>query len=168
MKAKNPGFYAAALALALSAPLIPTATLADPVGTYDVTGINPDSGGEYTGTVTVSRNGETYNIVWTIAGTESAGVGLGSKRDGSASTGAASTEDDTLAIGYGNGDGFGIATYELQPDGAWKGYWAYGGGEKVSTETWTRPGGAKTRALELPATPTSNAMKPMSNSAARP
>ncbi|WP_244484274.1 MULTISPECIES: hypothetical protein [unclassified Rhizobium] len=167
MTARHYGFPGVVLTLALSAPAFSTPALADPVGTYDLVGINPDNGGEYSGTVTVSRNGETYTVVWTIGGAESTGVGLGSKR-GSSTTGAASTEDDTLAIGYGNGDGFGIATYELQPDGSWKGYWAYSGGEKVSTETWTRPGGAKTRSLELPATPTSNAMKPMSNSAARP
>lgn len=168
MKARHLGIAGAVLALALSIPAVPTVALADPVGTYDVVGINPDTGGEYTGTVTVSRHGETYNVVWTIGGTESTGVGLGSSQGNSATTGAASSDDDTLAVGYGNGDGFGIATYELQVDGSWKGHWAYAGGEKVSSETWKRPGDPTTRSLELPATPTSNAMKPMSNSAVRP
>ncbi len=168
MKARNPGIAGAVLALALSTPALSTTALADPVSTYDVVGINPDTGGEYSGAVTVSRNGETYAVTWTIAGTESTGVGIGGKRGGSSPAGAASSDDDTLAIGYGNEGGFGISTYALQPDGSWKGHWAYAGGEKVSTETWTRSGGAATRSLDLPKTPESNAMKPMSNSVARP
>lgn len=149
------------LAVALSTP-----ALADPVGSYDVVGVNPDTGGEYSGTVVVNRNGETYSVTWTIAGTESTGVGIGGKRGGSATTGAGSPDDDMITIGYGNESGFGIAQYDLQPDGSWKGHWAYAGGEKVSTETWTRPGA--TRSIELPKIPAGNAMKPMSNSVARP
>jgi len=166
MKAKNPGIAGAVLALAFSTPALSTVALADPVGTYDVVGVNPDTGGEYSGTVTVSRNGETYAVVWTIAETESTGVGIGGKRGGSVTTGAASPDDDMITIGYGNENGFGISQYDLQPDGSWKGHWAYAGGEKVSTETWRRPGA--TRSIELPKTPASNAMKPMSNSVARP
>jgi hypothetical protein len=153
-------------ALALLALAVPFPVLADPVGTYDVTGINPDTGGEYTGTVTISRTGETYSVIWLIAGTESSGVGIGGKRGENATTRAASPDDDMITIGYGNTSGFGIAQYDLQADGSWRGHWAYGGAEKVSTETWTRPGAA--RSLDLPKTPASNAMKPMSNSAARP
>lgn len=172
MKANNPGIAGTVLLLALSNPALSTSALADPVGTYDVVGVNPDSGGEYTGTVAVGRSGDTYSVTWTIGGTESTGVGIGGKRGGPSTTGAASPDDDMLAVGYGNGGGFGISTYELQPDGSWKGHWAYAGGEKVSTETWTRPGGA-TRSIKLsetplPKTPASNAMKPMSSSAARP
>jgi hypothetical protein len=149
------------MALAASAP-----ALADPVGTYDVAGINPDNGGEYSGTVTVTRNGETYSVVWIIADAKSTGVGLGGKRGASASTGAASPGDDMITIGYGNESGFGISQYDLQPDGSWKGHWAYAGGETVSTETWTRQGAA--RSLDRPETPASSAMKPMSSTVARP
>jgi hypothetical protein len=155
------------LTLALSTPALSTNALADPVGTYDVVGVNPDTGGEYSGTVVVSRNGETYSVVWTISGTESNGVGIGGKRGGNVTTGAGSVDDDIITIGYGNQNGFGISQYDLQPDGSWKGHWAYAGGQKVSTETWTRPGGA-TRSIDLPKSPASNAMKPMGNSVARP
>src|SRR6478736_2405630 len=93
--------------------LSPAFAVADPVGTYDVVGINPDNGGEYTGMVEVTRNGTTYSVVWTIAGTESYGVGLGGKQAGKTSSQAASPDDDTIAIGYGNDDGFGISQYDL-------------------------------------------------------
>lgn len=155
-------FVVAALAV-----LSPALALADPVGKYDVVGINPDNGGEYSGTVEVKRSGTTYSIVWTIAGTESYGVGLGGKRSGNSSTNAASSSDDTIAIGYGNTDGFGIAQYDLQPDGSWKGNWAYAGGA-ISTETWT-PAGKGSRSLSSPVRkPASEAMKPISNTIARP
>lgn len=148
-------------ALALLAIVMPSPVLADPVGTYDVIGINPDTGGEYTGTVTVRRTGGTYSVVWLIAGSESSGVGLGGKRGSGASTRPAAGDDDMISIGYGNTDGFGIAQYDLQSDGSWRGNWAYGGGEKVSTETWTRHGAA--RAVQRPQTPATNAIKPMGN-----
>ncbi|WP_244482246.1 MULTISPECIES: hypothetical protein [unclassified Rhizobium] len=157
------GFYTFGVILSLSAS---TPALADPTGTYNVAGINPDDGGEYHGTVTVKRTGETYSVTWTIAGTEANGVGIGGKRGNTETTGVASVDDDMITIGYGNESGFGISQYDLQPDGSWKGRWAYADGEKVSTETWTRPGAA--RSLERPKTPTSEAMKPMSSPAARP
>lgn len=156
------GFYTLGVFLILGCG---TSVLADPTGTYDVTGVNPDDGGEYSGTVAVTRNGETYSVVWTIAGSESSGVGIGGKRGNGASTGAASPDDNMITIGYGNGDGFGISQYDLQADGSWKGHWAYAGSEKVSTETWTRQGAA--RALDLPKAP-SSAMKPMSSTVGRP
>ena len=161
MNRRSFGIAGLLLAAALSTP-----ALADPVGTYDVTGINPDDGDEYHGTVTVNRTGETYSVTWTIAGTESNGVGIGGRRGNAATTGVASVDDDMITIGYGNGSGFGISQYDLQPDGSWEGHWAYAGGEKVSTETWIRSGGA--RSLERPKTPSGEAMKPMSSPAARP
>lgn len=154
------------LTAAVLMALTPMATMADPAGTYDVIGINPDDGGEYYGTVTVKRTGETYSVTWTIAGTESNGIGIGGKRGNTETTGVASVDDDMITIGYGNESGFGISQYDLQPDGSWKGRWAYGGGEKISTETWVRTGAA--RSLERPKSVTGEAIKPMSNSPARP
>ena len=156
-------FYTLGVFLSLVAS---TPALADPVGTYDVTGINPDDGGEYHGTVVVSRTGQTYAVTWTIAGTQSNGVGIGGKRGNTETAGVASVDDDMISIGYGNESGFGISQYDLQPDGSWKGHWAYADGEKVSTETWVRSGAA--RSLERPKAPASEAMKPMSSPAARP
>lgn len=155
------GIASLLLAAALSTP-----ALADPVGTYDVIGTNPDDGGEYQGTVVVSRTGETYSVAWTIAGTESNGVGIGGKRGSKETTGIASANDDMITVGYGNESGFGISQYDRQPDGSWKGHWAYADGEKISTETWIRSGAA--RSLERPKATTGEAIKPMSNSPARP
>jgi hypothetical protein len=91
MNRRSFGIAGLLLAVAISTP-----ALADPVGTYDVTGINPDDGGEYHGTVTVNRTGETYSVTWTIAGTESNGVGIGGKRGNAATTGVASADDDMI------------------------------------------------------------------------
>ncbi|KQV42556.1 MULTISPECIES: hypothetical protein [unclassified Rhizobium] len=154
------------LAISVLFALSPSLVLADPVGSYDVTGVNPDSGDEYSGTVAVTRNGTTYSVTWTIAGVASYGVGLGGKRSGGSSTRPAAADDDTLSIGYGNDDGFGISQYDLQPDGSWKGNWAYAGGG-ISTEVWTPKG----RTRSLPTSPknrTSEAMKPIGNVIARP
>ena len=154
------------LALSVFLALSPSLALADPVGSYDVTGVNPDSGEEYSGTVDVTRNGTTYSVTWTIAGVVSDGVGLGGSRGGANSTRAAASDDDTLSIGYGNDDGFGISQYDLQPDGSWKGNWAYAGGG-ISTETWTPKG--RTRSLPTPPkNGASEAMKPIGNVIACP
>ena len=50
-----------------------TAAWAGPEGTFDVVGKNPDDNGQYEGTVTVKRTGDTYSVVWDVAGT---GAGL--------------------------------------------------------------------------------------------
>ncbi|KQY40157.1 hypothetical protein ASD32_17355 [Rhizobium sp. Root483D2] len=166
MNRRSFGIAGLLLAAALSIPALSRPALADPVGTYDVTGINPDDGGEYQGTVAVRRTGETYSVEWTIAGMSSTGVGIGGRRGNTATTGVASVDDDMITIGYGNGSGFGISQYDLQPDGSWKGHWAYGDGETISTETWIPTG--RSRSLERPKAPAGEAMKPMSSPAARP
>jgi hypothetical protein len=43
-------------------------SLADPAGTYRVSGTNPGNGTTYSGTVTVERTGDTFLVRWTIAG----------------------------------------------------------------------------------------------------
>jgi hypothetical protein len=37
-------------------------TLADPEGTYDMTGVNPGSGSKYSGTVVVQRTADTFQV----------------------------------------------------------------------------------------------------------
>jgi hypothetical protein len=46
---------------------VAAAFAADPVGTYDVEGAYL-SGSTYSGTVTVTKTGETYKVVWEIDG----------------------------------------------------------------------------------------------------
>lgn len=130
-------------AVALLSPcaviLMPALALADPTGTYTVTGRNADSGSTYQGTVEVSRMGATYKVVWTIAGKQSVGTGLGShfEHGDTIITGPATDKDSGLSVGYISKDSYGIATYYRQPNGSWSGVWTYGGSQRVTSEIWT-------------------------------
>jgi hypothetical protein len=127
-----PSIAAAILALAL-----PAAALADPSGTFDLRGINPDNRQEYTGTVRVTRTGETYRVVWTISNQEINGIGVGLKLiDGKVVMGPASEDDAGISIAYSSGGSYGTVVYFEQPDGRWHGIWAYEGQDRISTEDW--------------------------------
>ena len=107
------------LALALTV----ASSLADPAGTYRVSGTNPGSGSTYSGTVTVKRNGDTFLLAWTIAGNRQIGVGIG--------------KDDFLAVSYRSGDSTGIAFYRADENSGWEGIWAPLGSQTLGTEKWT-------------------------------
>ena len=125
------------LALAAAFTVAAFGALADPVGSFRVVGTNPDSGGTYQGTVTVSRNGETYRVVWDVAGTRYVGTGLGAVVENQRFlVGPADPADIAISIGYVSGNIFGMAMYFLQDDGTWEGVWTYGGSPKVAKETW--------------------------------
>ena len=125
------------LATAIAAFVMPGLAGAGPEGVYHVKGLNPDTSGEYTGTVNVTRKGETYRIVWKIASDETVGVGIGLKIvDGQIVAGPASDSDTGIAISYSAGKTPGNATYTEFSDGTWRGVWAYEGYRKVSTEEW--------------------------------
>jgi hypothetical protein len=112
-------------ALAIAAALlwsVATAFAADPVGSYDVEGTNPD-GSKYTGSVTVSRTGQTYRVIWRIGNTRYNGTAIGDK--------------DFLAISYQSGSQSGLALYGADGDD-WKGIWTYSGGTSVGAELWSR------------------------------
>lgn len=120
---------------------LPVIALADPTGNFSVVGDNPDTGKQYTGTVKVTRSGETYEVVWDIAGSQSVGTGLGAKFVGNNRfrVGPASRDDIALSVGYtSDNSSFGIAMYFEQPDGTWKGVWTYKGSKKAISEIWTR------------------------------
>jgi hypothetical protein len=112
--------FAIAVALLWSA----TSTLAaDPVGSYTVEGSNPGSGSKYAGVVAVEKTGETYRVVWVVAGTRYVGTGIGDK--------------NFIAVSYRSGRETGLALYGA--DGSnWSGVWTYAGGLDVGTEIWTR------------------------------
>lgn len=115
----------------------PALAWADPTGTFDVKGVNPNNGKEYTGTVTVARNGETYSVVWNVGGAEYVGTGLGAKFIGDRfQMGPASADDTAISVGYVSQSTFGMAMYFQQPDGVWQGVWTYGGSDKASPENW--------------------------------
>lgn len=125
------------LLAAMFAALSASAATADPTGTFNVVGTNPDSRGEYRGVVTVDRTGDTYRVIWDIAGTRYVGTGLGALvRDGRYTVGPAHPDDTSISIGYVSGQTFGQAFYFLQNDGSWQGVWTYGGSDKIATETW--------------------------------
>ena len=125
------------LATTIAAFIMPGLAYAGPEGVYHVKGLNPDTGGEYTGTVQVARKDETYRIVWKIAGAETVGVGIGLKIvDGQMVAGPASDADTGIAISYSSGKTPGNATYTEFSDGIWHGVWAFKGYRKVSTEEW--------------------------------
>lgn len=118
--------------------LLPALAWADPTGTFNVKGAG-DDGSQYSGTVKVARQGETYIVNWVIAGEKSTGTGLGAQFKGDRfEMGVASDEDTAISVGYKSKANYGIAMYFEQPDGSWQGVWTYGGSEKVATETWTR------------------------------
>ena len=130
----------AVIRAALTALLLTLAAgqaLADPTGTFRVVGTNPDSGSTYKGKVTVTRTGDTYKVVWDIAGTRYIGTGLGAIiRDRKFLVGSAEPDDIAISVGYVSGKTFGMAMYFLQDDGTWEGVWTYGGSRDVANETW--------------------------------
>ena len=110
----------ACIALVLSAA---AAFAADPVGSYTVQGNNPGGGSRYTGTVTISRTGDTYRVVWVVGSTRYVGTGIGDK--------------DFIAVSYRSGNDTGLALYGSD-GGNWKGLWTYAGGRELGTEIWKR------------------------------
>lgn len=113
-------FVIACIALLLSAV---AAFAADPVGSYTVQGNNPGGGSRYTGTVTISRTGDTYRVVWVVGSTRYVGTGIGDK--------------DFIAVSYRSGNDTGLALYGSD-GGNWKGLWTYAGGRELGTEIWKR------------------------------
>ena len=105
-----------AMAAALAALIVSLSPAqADPTGRYEVIGENPDTGGEYQGSVQVTRTGQTYRVVWNIAGTQYVGTGLGAVfENGKFRIGAANPKDEALSVGYVSGRTFGMAFYILQ------------------------------------------------------
>jgi hypothetical protein len=114
-----------------------TAALADPTGSYSVKGTNPDNGKQYTGSVEVTRTGQTYTVIWNIAGDEFVGTGLGAHFIGNRfELGSASDDDTAISVGYVSKNSFGMAMFFEQEDGHWEGAWTYGGSQIAASEDW--------------------------------
>ena len=96
---------------------------ADPVGSYTVEGANPGGGSKYSGTVTVERSGETYQVIWVIAGTRFVGTGIGNR--------------ESIAVAYSASSGTGLAVYN-EDGGNWKGTWTFTNGRSLGSEVWKR------------------------------
>lgn len=95
---------------------------ADPSGSYDIAGTNPD-GGTYEATVLVAKIGDTYALTYTLD-------------DGTKLEGTAIGDDTALAIGYIQDDTSGVGLM-FSEDGKWHGVWSYLGSKTMGMETWT-------------------------------
>ena len=107
-----------AAALAISTVL----AIANPVGSYSVSGTNPSGGSGYSGRVMVERTGDTYRVTWNIGGQTYVGTGIGSR--------------DFLAVSYRSGSESGLALYAQQSDGSWQGVWTYANARTIGSERW--------------------------------
>ena len=123
------GIAATIVALALGM----TAAIADPVGKYTVKGSSPGTERTYEGQVMVRKTGDTYQIVWDIAGQIAFGTGMGG--------------DNFLVVTYLSGRQVGLALYARKPDGSWEGRWTQLGGRAIENERWT-PSAASDRREE--------------------
>jgi hypothetical protein len=112
-------FVVALLGLALNA----SGTLADPVGTYEMSGTNPGTGSRYSGTVVVQRTGDTFQVTVTVSGRRFVGIGIG--------------KSDYLAVSYAFGNNIGVAVY-TETENGWSGIWAPSGSPILGTESWRR------------------------------
>jgi hypothetical protein len=90
-------------------------------GKYTIAGTNSSDGSKYEGTTTLSKTGEdSWQVKQEVEGDKFEGYGIG--------------DDDIIAVTFKNGDSAGVALYVSQPDGSYKGVWAFRGDAKVSTE----------------------------------
>ena len=94
---------------------------ADPVGRYTISGTNPGNNSRYSGTVVVTRTGDTYRVIWTIGSQQYEGTGIGDK--------------DFMAVSYRSGSQSGLALYGASGN-TWRGIWTYAGGRQLGSEVW--------------------------------
>jgi hypothetical protein len=96
-------------------------------GRFTVAGVNPDGEGRYTGSLTIKRNDEVYDVSWTIGnGQTLSGVGV--------------VVDGKLSVGYWASDKSwtGVVVYRARPDGSLSGIWAGMGNGRTGTENAVR------------------------------
>jgi hypothetical protein len=94
-----------------------------PVGRFSCEGSNFGGTGHYMGTVEVTATGETFKVVWQIAGQTHVGTGF--------------MQGDVFAVAYNNGqpNHHGLAIY-TRDGGKWYGRWTEGGSDLIGLETW--------------------------------
>ena len=115
---------AAAMVAGLGGP-----AMAQRQGGYAVAGQTPD-GQRYTGTLQMeSAGGDTWRVVWTVAGDTARGLGM------------LIPQGPLLVVGYVAGRQIGVVAYAVQPDGRLLGTWTQGDGGGVGSETLTPAGG---------------------------
>lgn len=116
---------AAAMVAGLGGP-----AMAQRQGGYAVAGQTPD-GQRYTGTLQMeAAGGNTWRVVWSVAGDSARGLGL------------LIPEGPLLVVGYLAGREIGVVAYAVQPDGRLLGTWTQGNGGGVGSEVLTPAGGS--------------------------
>ena len=90
-------------------------------GEYSVKGTNPGGKGSYEGKLRVRKTGATYQLRWTIAGSQAYyGVGLKVR--------------DAMHVGWGTGkDTYAVISYDFDGKSA-EGMWTVGGSERTAKE----------------------------------
>lgn len=120
------------LLLLLSLTLAPaTCWAGDVTGLYDCVGDNV-GGGQYQGTVLISKSGDAYKLEWTIAGQTHQGIAL--------LTGdvlSSSWISKQVAPGGGVVVTGGVVVYKVEKNGRLSGKWVGHGGGKILTEVLT-------------------------------
>ena len=87
-------------------------SVTQPIGAYDVVGVNPGDSKPYDRTVAVEINDATYTVIWQVDGEEYIGTAIGAANlKGSIIFGEAVESDTSLAVSYGTGDTFGLALF---------------------------------------------------------
>ncbi|MGU3495705.1 hypothetical protein ACLBXM_16820 [Xanthobacteraceae bacterium A53D] len=115
-------YLLAGLCLALLGTASPV--LAKGPGKYKVEGVNAGDNSKYSGTATITKTGaDTWRVVSVIDGDKFEGYAIG--------------DDDILAVTVSGNGSTGVTLYVAQPDGSYKGIWAFKGDTKVSTEVLT-------------------------------
>ena len=90
-------------------------------GEYSIKGSNPGGKGGYAGKLRIRKTGATYQLRWTIAGSDAyEGVGI--------------KVDDSLHVGWGTGkEPYALISYRFDGDKA-EGVWTVAGSEKTAPE----------------------------------
>jgi len=91
-------------------------------GTYAALGTNPD-GSTYTGTVNITMNGPSCQIVWSVGATPASGNCL--------------LAGNAFASYYRLSGQLGLVVYQLRPDGSLAGNWEMDDQSGVGTEILT-------------------------------
>lgn len=101
--------------------LIPLSIFAHITGLYEVSGFDPDTKQNYTGSLEITFEGEVYLAKWTFGSTIDTGTGV--KKGGSLS----------IVFNEGNSNSFGTQLYEIKSHSL-KGPWARYGHESKGFE----------------------------------
>jgi hypothetical protein len=97
------------------------ALIPDIQGEYEISGTDLE-GNTYSGTLTITPQGDVYQLTWTFDDGTAEGVGV--------------LLGNTLMVGFG-GEGCAVNAYSVSPD-AMDGLWAVYGRDSLGTETATR------------------------------